>query len=101
MDYEQLEASQLEFASEMLRAMAHPVRIAILNVLDKNQKLSVTKIYEKLELDQAQTSHHLSILKNKGILGSKRDGKNIYYFIKNENLTGLLECLNKCAGCPT
>jgi DNA-binding transcriptional ArsR family regulator len=96
MDFEQIQADQLEHASEILRAMAHPVRIAILNMLDKNNKLTVTEIYEKLKLEQAPTSHHLGILKNKGILSSKRNGKNTYYFIKNENLTGMLECLNKC-----
>jgi DNA-binding transcriptional ArsR family regulator len=97
MDFEQLNAEQLEYASEMLRAMAHPVRIAILNMLDKNEKLSVTEIYEKLKIDQAPASHHLGILKNKNILGSKRVGKNTYYYIKNENLINMLECLNKCA----
>lgn len=97
MNFEQLTVEQLEHASEMLKAMAHPVRISILNMLDKNNSLSVTQIHEAIGIEQAAASHHLGILKNKGILGLKKDGKNAYYYIKNENLSNMLVCINKCA----
>ncbi|MBN1111859.1 MAG: helix-turn-helix transcriptional regulator [Bacteroidales bacterium] len=96
MDISKLDIEQLEKASNMLKAMAHPMRIAILNFLGDGSKLTVTEIHEKLNLEQSTTSHHLGILKDKGVLCSKREGKNTYYFLKNEKLSSILECLSNC-----
>lgn len=87
---------KLESAASKLRAISHPMRIAIIDLLSKNDKLSVTEIYEKVEIEQATASHHLNILKNKGILESKREGKKIYYSLKNVTLTEIIECINRC-----
>jgi len=92
-----LSADQLERAAGMLKAIAHPVRIAILEYLEDGKQLTVTEIHEYLQMEQSTTSHHLGILKDKGVLGSKREGKNTYYFIRNENLSTIVECINKCA----
>jgi DNA-binding transcriptional ArsR family regulator len=92
-----LTPEQLDKAAAMLKAMAHPVRIAILNYLDNGKKLSVSELHEMLHIEQSTTSHHLGILKDKGILSSKRDGKNTYYFIRNENLYSVIDCVGKCA----
>ncbi len=80
----------------MLKAIAHPMRIAILSYLDKGQKLTVTEIHEKLKIEQSTTSHHLGIMKDKGVLSSKRDGKNTYYFLRHEQLNHIVECIGKC-----
>jgi len=64
--------------------------------LGDGSKLTVTEIHEKLNLEQSTTSHHLGILKDKGVLCSKREGKNTYYFLKNEKLSSILECLSNC-----
>ena len=92
-----LTVEQLERAANMLRAIAHPMRIAILNFLEDGKKRSVTEIYEKIGIEQSTTSHHLGILKDKGVLSSKRDGKNTYYFLKHENLSNIVDCISKCA----
>ncbi len=96
MQFDNLTAEQLEKAASMLKAMAHPVRIAILKHLDNAKLLTVTEIHELLGLEQSTTSHHLGILKDKGILVSKREGKNTYYSIKNEDINKMIECLGKC-----
>ena len=87
---------KLESAASKLRAISHPMRIAIIDLLAKDNKLSVTEIYEKLDIEQATASHHLNILKNKGVLDSKREGKKIYYSLKNVTLTEIIECINRC-----
>ncbi len=92
-----LTAEQLEKAANMLKAIAHPMRIAILEFLENGKHLTVTEIHKYLQIEQSTTSHHLGILKDKGILGSKREGKNTFYFIRNENLNNLIECISKCA----
>jgi DNA-binding transcriptional ArsR family regulator len=92
----ELDVIKLEAAASKLRAIAHPMRIAIIDLLHENQKQSVTEIYKKLNIEQASASHHLNILKNKGVLISKRDGKKIYYSLKNQTLTEIIECINRC-----
>ena len=91
-----LDPEQLERASNMLKAIAHPMRIAILSYLDKGQRLTVTEIHEKLKIEQSTTSHRLGIMKDKGVLSSQRDGKNTYYFLRHEQLSHIVECIGKC-----
>jgi DNA-binding transcriptional ArsR family regulator len=92
-----LTPEQLERASNMLKAIAHPLRIAILNHLENGKKLTVTEIHELLNIEQSTTSHHLGILKDKGVLASQRDGKNTFYYLKHDNLANIIDCISKCA----
>ncbi|MEA3479721.1 MAG: metalloregulator ArsR/SmtB family transcription factor [Bacteroidota bacterium] len=91
-----LDIVKLEAAASKLRAIAHPMRIAIIDLLNDNNKLSVTEIYKTLNIEQASASHHLNILKNKGVLMSQRDGKKIYYFLKSATLKEIIDCINRC-----
>ncbi len=91
-----IDLNKLEMAASKLRAMAHPMRIAIIDLLNDNEKMSVTQIYNRLKIEQASASHHLNILKNKGVLSSKRDGKKIYYSLKSHTLKEIIDCINRC-----
>ncbi len=91
-----LDPRKLEEAASKLRAMAHPMRIAILGLLENKEQMNVTEIYETLRIEQASASHHLNILKTKGVLDSRRSGKNTFYFLKHEALSQMIECLNRC-----
>ena len=92
----QLQIEKLEKASSKLRAMAHPMRIAIIDMLNNGNRMSVTEIYKKLKIEQAAASHHLNILKNKGVLISQREGKKIFYSLKSDVLTEIIDCINRC-----
>ena len=96
MKLDELSVDQLEKAANMLKAIAHPMRIAILSFLEEGKKMTVTEIHEKLQIEQSTTSHHLGILKDKGVLTSKREGKNTYYFLKHQRLSNIVECVSKC-----
>ncbi len=96
MNLTELSSEQLESAANMLKAIAHPMRIAILSYLEGEQSLTVTEIHEKLGIEQSTTSHHLGILKDKGVLCSKRVGKNTYYSLKHSNLSHIVDCVSKC-----
>jgi DNA-binding transcriptional ArsR family regulator len=97
MKIKDLEPERLERAANMLKAIAHPMRIAILGYLEDGKKLTVTEIHELLEIEQSTTSHHLGILKDKGVLSSKREGKNTYYFLKHCSLSSIVDCISNCA----
>ena len=91
-----LSPDQLDEAANMLKAIAHPLRIAILSHLEGEKKLTVTQIHELLEIEQSTASHHLGILKDKGVLCSKREGKNTFYFLKDRNLSNIVNCVTSC-----
>jgi DNA-binding transcriptional ArsR family regulator len=97
MKINELTVEQLEKAASMLKAISHPVRIAILNHLDNGRKLTVTEIHEALGIEQSAASHHLGILRDKDVLTAKRDGKNTYYFYKHDRLNALIDCIGKFA----
>ena len=98
MEHTRLNPENLEKAANMLKAIAHPMRISIIGCLEDGQKLTVTEIHKQLGIEQATASHHLGILRDKGVLVSKREGKNIYYFLKHETLKVLLNCVSSCCG---
>lgn len=91
-----IDLSKLESASETLKAIAHPIRISIVGLLDDNKEMSVTEIYEALKIEQAVASHHLSILKNKDVLEVNRIGKNCIYKLKFPQLSQILTCIETC-----
>jgi len=96
MEINDLNPESLEKASGMLKAMAHPVRISIIGSLEQDKGKTVTEIHNLLGIEQSTASHHLGILKDKGVLASRREGKNTYYFIKHENIVTLLNCIGDC-----
>jgi DNA-binding transcriptional ArsR family regulator len=87
--------SFLENSTETLRAIAHPIRIAILDLLYKNGQMTVTDIYTKLNIEQAIASHHLRILKNKNVVVVQRDGKNSLYSLATNDFYDIVETLTK------
>ena len=86
--------SQMELLTRTLKAIAHPVRLSIIDMLDGGRRMTVTEIYTRLKADQSSVSHHLSILRDKDILSAERQGKYIFYFLKNEAYLNLIDCLN-------
>jgi DNA-binding transcriptional ArsR family regulator len=96
MELQKLEPEVIERAAAMLKAVAHPVRIAIVEYLGDGKKRTVTEIHSKLGIEQSTASHHLVILKDRGVLSSKREGKNTWYFLKHPNLRDILNSIGNC-----
>ncbi|MGW8121922.1 ArsR/SmtB family transcription factor [Roseivirga echinicomitans] len=90
---DQLDSERVEKIAFVLKTIAHPMRIGIIDLLNKNERMSVNDITAYLGLEQSLTSHHLANLKMKGVLGSKREGKNIFYFLKMKEAPGIIKIL--------
>jgi len=88
----------LQQAAGMLKAIAHPVRISIVNLLEDGSKKTVKEIHNSLGIEQSAASHHLVILKDRGVLSSHREGKNTWYFLKHPNLGAILRSVADCCG---
>ena len=96
MEFKELSTENLERAAIMLKAIAHPLRLSIVGTLEDGKKLTVSEIHKKLGIEQSTASHHLGILKDRGVLASKREGKNTWYYLKHENLKTILSCVSSC-----
>ena len=95
-----LDSEKLESVAFILKTIAHPLRIGIVDLLNKHEEQSVNEICEKLGSEQSLTSHHLQNMKLKGILGSRRDGKNIYYHLRVKEVTNVISCIESCNHIP-
>ena len=91
-----LNEKQLKKTASTIKAIAHPLRIKILQLLKQQERMSVTEIYEELEIEQAVASLHLNLLKKKGILTGEKEGKNCYYSLKNDIFFTMLDCMERC-----
>lgn len=80
------------YQAEYLKALAHPTRIRILELLE-SQGRCVSNIGEKLDLKQSNISQHLGILKSRGILSLRREGGHSIYCIKDPRVVKILELL--------
>ena len=87
-------------ASRSLKAMAHPLRLKILCILGGNSEVSVQDIVDQVGTSQSNISQHLSILRDKGILASRKDANKVYYRIGDQKILRLISSLRD-AFCST
>jgi DNA-binding transcriptional ArsR family regulator len=81
-----------ERIAEVLKAVAHPVRLRIVELLEGGEKC-VGDIVKAIGGKQAITSQHLILMKDKGVLTYRREGAKVYYRIENRNVIKLLHCV--------
>jgi len=89
------EEKRIEKAAYVLKAVAHPLRIKIIQMLNENKELNVSTIYKNLNAEQSLISHHLINMRDKGILDIRRSGKNIYYFLVDTAISEVMVCIYK------
>ena len=77
--------------------MAHPKRIQILRTLKGGEK-TVTELAKTTGIPQANMSQHLSILRQFGLLNTRRDGTNIYYSISDPRIVEACDLVRTCIG---
>jgi len=83
----------IEFASHSLKAMAHPLRLKILCLLGRTTEVSVHEIVEYVVQPSRHRSQHLSILRDKGILASRRDANKVFYRIGEPKILELISVM--------
>ena len=87
-----IEDQQLERVAETLRVVSHPARLRIIELLEEGE-LSVTQIQEHLGITQSQTSQHLSNMRVRGVLKSRKNGNMVYYSIDNVDVVKVIHCI--------
>ena len=84
----------IETASRSLKAMSHPLRLKILCTLG-NQEVCVQSIVDNVGTSQSNISQHLAILRDKGILSSRKDANKVYYRVEDERTLRLISMMQE------
>jgi len=90
-----LRESDPERVAQLLKVLAHPIRLKIINVLGQHRELNVMSIQEQISISQSLASHHLIKMNDKGILAKVRGGKEIYYSLADPMLAEWFSLLLK------
>jgi len=87
---------KLEKAAYILKTIAHPLRLSIVEHLTQKEELSVNQLCELLNAEQSLVSHHLQNMKLKGLLQARKEGVSVYYSLKEKGLSEIIRCVEKC-----
>lgn len=91
-----IEADKILLAVNMLKVIAHPIRLAIVDLLSANERMTVLEIQEALNLEQAIASQHLTLMEDKGVLVSEKVSRNKYVSLRYPNMQNIVVCLENC-----
>lgn len=80
--------------AELLKALAHPKRLEILNLL-RSGEMCVSDMQHMLDLPQGNLSQHLEILRNAGVAETRREGKQVFYKVSHANFVKASDLLRE------
>lgn len=83
---------EAEIRAKIIKAMAHPVRLMIIDCLKKKER-SFSELFDLFKLDKSTVSKHLLVLKEAGIVSSKKDGSDMIYKLEVPCVTDFFGCV--------
>lgn len=89
-----IDQGRIERAAEILKTVAHPLRLRIVEFLESGEK-SVNELRDLLGVTQPLTSQHLTQMRMRGVLGSRREGTLVYYSIANPDVVKVIHCIRR------
>jgi ArsR family transcriptional regulator len=88
-----MQKEDFDCAALSLKALSHPLRLKILCTLGRKE-LSVRDLATCVGSSQSNVSHHLSTLRDKGMLTSSKEAKNVYYHLKDRRILTMIDMLH-------
>jgi ArsR family transcriptional regulator, cadmium/lead-responsive transcriptional repressor len=85
------EVREVRLLAKLLDGFANPIRLSILLLLSRNDETNVGELVEAIRVPQPRVSDHLRCLTWCGYVRSRRDGNNVFYFIADERVLGVLQ----------
>jgi DNA-binding transcriptional ArsR family regulator len=83
-----------QFKASLFQALAHPTRVAIVELL-RDRELSAGQIQEQLQVEQANLSQHLAVLRARQVVVNRKAGNQVYYSLAHPVLTQVLDLLRQ------
>jgi len=93
---ENMTPESIDQAADMLRMLAHPARLRIIDALNTAGELPVCDLSDYLQISPSATSQHLNHMRRVGLLKLERRGKNVWYSIACDQPIALLNCICNC-----
>lgn len=90
-----LRESEIERSAEMLKALANPARLRLVNLLVGGER-TVTELCRLSGLKQSLVSQQLKNLRLNEIVERRREDSGVYYRLRDDNVITMLNCLNRC-----
>jgi len=90
-----MDDSLRRFKAGIFHALSHPTRIAIIELLRDEREVPVSRIYEKLDLEQANVSQHLAVLRSKQIVTGRKEGNQVFYSLRDPVLGKVLDLMRQ------
>ncbi len=84
----------LQLHASVCKGLADPKRLLIINAL-RDGEMAVSEICAKLDLKQANVSQHLAILRDKGLVRSRRDAQFVYYSLTSSKIIEAMDLLRE------
>ena len=84
----------MEKAAECLRTIAHPCRLRMIEIL-LQEECPVGELAEACGIPSHMASEHLRLLKDRGLLKSRRNGRNVFYEVAEPMLVNIIDCVGK------
>jgi DNA-binding transcriptional ArsR family regulator len=91
---EKSDMARLQAQAQILKALAHPSRLLIVEELGKGERC-VCELTEMIGADTSTVSKHLSVMKNAGIIDYEKRGTSMYYSLKMNCVLNFFSCVNK------
>lgn len=91
-------SEKLQYSCNLMRALAHPLRLKILEYIDVHGETNVNRIYNTLQIEQSITSQHLKILRLAGVVDARREGKKVHYVINYPIVEKAHKAVNRYLG---
>ena len=83
-----------EYKARVFQALAHPTRVAILEVLREGE-MPAGAIQERLGVEQANVSQHLAILRSRQIVNTRKEGNQVFYSLRHKVLIKVLDLMRQ------
>ncbi|NPV28334.1 MAG: helix-turn-helix transcriptional regulator [Firmicutes bacterium] len=83
------------FRAQVIRALAHPIRLQIIDLLSPDEERCVCELVEALGCDQPTVSKHLGVLKSAGLVTARKEGTKTFYRIRTPCVKEFLGCIDR------
>jgi ArsR family transcriptional regulator len=82
-----MDRSLYEMQAQLCKTLSNPKRLEILDILKAEGEITVNGLAEKLEIPKANTSQHLAVLRQAGVVTTRRDGINVFYSLRSDRIS--------------
>jgi DNA-binding transcriptional ArsR family regulator len=86
-----MEKKLYELQADLCKTLSNPKRLEILDILKQEKEISVNSLAERLEIPKANTSQHLAVLRQAGVVNTRKDGINVYYSLRSAKISEACE----------